>query len=298
MDYSNIKTFMAIAETRSLSKAAEMLFLSQSTVSYRLKALEQEIGTELIQREQGKGFVTLTTKGEEFMDIAERWLSLHRDTDVWKTQKTLYELNIGGVDSLNTCIFQELYKNVLITDAHMIIKVGSHWTVTIYKMIENHEIDVGFVLWKLPYKSIECKPLFSERMVVISSSLSDFPEIVSPNELNPEKEIFMYHGPSFQLWHDSLWERHTARFSTVDTVALLSSFIDVPDFWSIVPISAAKKLCRSSIKISEISNPPPERTCYKITNKHPIPNKLKSLETFDSILKDFLESKSFSSILE
>ncbi|HBD63081.1 MAG TPA: LysR family transcriptional regulator, partial [Clostridiales bacterium] len=108
MDYSNIKTFMAIAETRSLSKAAEMLFLSQSTVSYRLKALEQEIGTELIQREQGKGFVTLTTKGEEFMDIAERWLSLHRDTDVWKTQRTLYELNIGGVDSLNTCIFQEL----------------------------------------------------------------------------------------------------------------------------------------------------------------------------------------------
>ncbi len=298
MDYSNIKTFMAIAETRSLSKAAEMLFLSQSTVSYRLKALEQEIGAELIQREQGKGFVTLTTKGEEFMDIAERWLSLHRDTEVWKTQKALYELNIGGVDSLNTCIFQELYKNVLINDAHMIIKVGSHWTVTIYKMIENHEIDVGFVLWKLPYKNIECKPLFSERMVMISSSRSDFPEIVSPSELNPEKEIFMYHGPSFQLWHDSLWERHTARFSTVDTVTLLSSFIDVPDFWSIVPISAAKKLCRSSIKISEISNPPPERTCYKITNKNPIPNKLKSLETFDSILKDFLESESFSSILK
>ncbi len=298
MDYSNIKTFMAIAETRSLSKAAEMLFLSQSTVSYRLKALEQEIGTELIQREQGKGFVTLTTKGEEFMDIAERWLSLHRDTDVWKTQRTLYELNIGGVDSLNTCIFQELYKNVLINDAHMIIKVGSHWTVTIYKMIENHEIDVGFVLWKLPYKNIECKPLFSERMVAISSSRSDFPEIVSPNELNPEKEIFMYHGPSFQLWHDELWERHPARFSTVDTVTLLSSFIDVPDFWSIVPISAAKKLCKNSIKISEISNPPPDRTCYKITNKNPIPNKLKSLETFDFILKDFLESESFSAILK
>ncbi len=298
MNYSNIKTFLAIAETRSLSKAAELLFLSQSTVSYRLKTLEQEIGAELIQREQGKGFINLTAKGEEFIDIAKRWMSLYKDTEVWKTQKTLYELNIGGVDSLNTYVFYELYKKVLTSDSHMIINVGSHWTVTMYKMVENHEIDIGFVLWKLPYKNIACKTLFSERMVVISSSCSGFKDMVHPADLDPDKEIFMYHGPNFQLWHDALWKNRSAKFSTVDTASLLNSFIDIPDFWSIVPISVAKKLYKSNITISEITDPPPERVCYQITNRNPIPNKLKSLENFNNILEDFLKSEIFASIIK
>ncbi len=298
MDYSNIETFMVIAETRSLSRAAEILFLSQSTISYRLKVLEKEVGTELIQREQGKGFISLTAKGEEFKNIADRWMALYRDTEVWKTQKTLYELNIGSVDSLNSCVFYELYKKVLTGDEHMAIKVSSHWTVTIYKMIENYDIDVGFVLWELPYKNITCKPLFKERMVVISSSFSGFPEIVHPSDLNPDKEIFMYHGPNFQLWHDSLWKNGSDNFSTVDTVSLLNSFIDIPDFWSIVPISAAKKLLKNEIKISEIADPPPERVCYKITNKNPIPNKVRALDNFNSILNDFLENKAFNYIIK
>lgn len=297
MDYSNIETFLAIAETRSLSRAAEILFLSQSTVSYRLKTLEHEIGSELIQREQGKGFINLTAKGEEFMDIAKRWISLYKDTEIWKTQKTLYELNIGGVDSLNTGVFHELYKKVLTSDSHMIINVGSHWTVTMYKMVENHEIDIGFVLWELPYKNIVCKPLFRERMVIISSSCSGFPDIVHSADLNPEKEIFMYQGPNFQLWHDSLWKNRSAKFSTVDTMSLLSSFTDIPDFWSIVPISSARKLCNNTITISEIADPPPERVCYKITNRNPIPNKLNSLENFNNILEDFLKSDIFASII-
>ncbi|WP_313346594.1 LysR family transcriptional regulator [Sedimentibacter sp.] len=291
MDYTNVETFLAIAETRSLSRAAELLFLSQSTVSYRLKALEQEIGSELIQREQGKGFITLTTKGEEFINIAERWKSLHKDTEVWKIQKALHELSIGGVDSLNTYIFYELYRKILKSDRHMIIRVSTHWTVTIYKMIENYEIDTGFVLWELPYKNITCKPLFSENMVLISSSGSDLPDIVNPTDLKPDKGIFMYHGPKFQLWHENIWQNHTTKFSTVDTVALLSLFMDIPDFWSIVPFSVAKKFNKKNITISKIIDPPPKRICYQITNKNPIPNKIKSLEIFDDILEDFIKNE-------
>lgn len=289
MDYNSVETFLTIAETRSLSKAAETLFLTQSTISYRLKALEQEIGCELIQREQGKGFITLTNKGEEFIDIAERWKALHKDTEVWKTQKTLYELNIGGVDSLNTYVFYELYKKILKSNTHMVIRVSTHWTITIYRMIENFEIDMGFVLWELPYKNIICKPLFSERMVIISSSRSNFPETINPNDLDPDKEIFMYHGPKFQAWHDNLWKNSSAKFSTVDTISLLSSFMDITDFWSIIPISAAKKLCKNDFVISEIEDPPPERVCYQITNKNPIPLKAEALNYFNNILENFLE---------
>lgn len=273
--------------------------MTQSTISYRLKSLEEEIDCELIHREQGKGFITLTKKGEEFITIAERWKSLHKDTEVWKTQKNLYELNIGSVDSLNTYIFYELYKKILKSDTHMVIKVSTHWTVTIYKMIENYELDTGFVLWELPYKNITCKPLFSEKMVLISSANSGLAEIVNPAALDPNNGIFMYHGPRFQLWQDNLLENRSTRFSTVDTVSLLSAFTDIPDFWTIVPISVAKKLRKSdnNIVISEIIDPPPERVCYQITNKNPIPIKAESLEYFNDILEDFVKSEFFDLIL-
>lgn len=291
MNYSNIETFLAIVETRSLSKAAEKLFLSQSTVSYRLQALEQEIGAELVYREQGKSFIALTLKGEEFISIAQRWISLFRDTEIWKAQKPLHKLNVGSVDSLNTCIFFELYRTILRNNIPLIINVSSHWTVTIHKMIENHEIDIGFVLWQIPSKNIVSKPLFSEKRVIISSSESNFPNKVHPKELDPSKEICLYGGPNFQLWHDNWWDNSKRESLSVDTVSLLSSLIEVVDFWSIVPISIAKKLEKSKpIAISEIFDPPPERVTYQIINKSPSPNKLKSLQIFEDDLQSFLAS--------
>lgn len=298
MNYTNVKTFLSIAETRSLSKAAKMLFLSQSTVSYRLKVLEEEMGFELIQREQGKGFITLTEKGEEFVNIAQRWVSLFEDTSAWKTQKSLYKLNIGCVDSINTCLFFEMYKSLLKNDTPIAINIGTHWSITIYKLIENYEIDVGFALSQFPSKNILCKPLFRERMVLISSTESNLPGIVHLADLDADKEIYLYCGPVFQTWHDNFFQNTQRYFSSVDTITLLSSFIDVPDFWSIVPISTAKKLAKSNnIKISEVADSLPERTCYQITNRNPIPNKLKVLEIFDKTMEDFLKSDFFTSII-
>ncbi|MFQ7788699.1 MAG: LysR family transcriptional regulator [Blautia massiliensis (ex Durand et al. 2017)] len=48
MTYQDIHTFLTIASSSSLSKAAESLFVSQPALSHRLSALEEELGTELI----------------------------------------------------------------------------------------------------------------------------------------------------------------------------------------------------------------------------------------------------------
>ena len=51
MTYQDIHTFLTIASSSSLSKAAESLFVSQPALSHRLSALEEELGTELIIRD-------------------------------------------------------------------------------------------------------------------------------------------------------------------------------------------------------------------------------------------------------
>ncbi|MBE6012013.1 MAG: LysR family transcriptional regulator, partial [Lachnospiraceae bacterium] len=205
-----IKTFLAIVETNSLAKAAEKLFLSQSTVSYRLNELEQELGIQLIMREQGKRFITLTREGEEFIAIAERWLSLERDTDDWKNkgQDNMY-LKIGSVDSLNSYIFPPLFRSIISGDNPFTINVSSHWTFTVYNLLKNYELDLGLVLGIINFSDILSYPVFQEKLVLATYDYSEKftgKEEISPCTLDPENEIYVNWGTDYVSWHDKWWD--------------------------------------------------------------------------------------------
>ena len=53
MDQETLLIFLTIVSTNSVSKAAEQLYISQSSVSKRLQQLETEIGVPLITRKKG-----------------------------------------------------------------------------------------------------------------------------------------------------------------------------------------------------------------------------------------------------
>jgi LysR family pca operon transcriptional activator len=63
-------TFLEVARRRNISRAAEALALSQTAVSWRVRALETQIGARLFER-SGKG-VKLTATGEVFLEHAVR----------------------------------------------------------------------------------------------------------------------------------------------------------------------------------------------------------------------------------
>ena len=88
MDLSEIETFLTIVNTKSITKTADILFLSQPTVSHRLKALEKELGFPLIVRKKGFKNVELTSKGSEFVSIAERYISCGRKPRYWPRTET------------------------------------------------------------------------------------------------------------------------------------------------------------------------------------------------------------------
>lgn len=64
-----IKTFLSIVETGSLVKASKQLNITQSTVTSRLKSLEDEIGQTLLHRK--KSGMVLTSSGIKFKQYAE-----------------------------------------------------------------------------------------------------------------------------------------------------------------------------------------------------------------------------------
>ena len=64
MNIDLARTFLEIAETGNFNKAAERLDVTQSTVSMRIKALEDEIGRPLFTR--SKTGTELTPAGHQF----------------------------------------------------------------------------------------------------------------------------------------------------------------------------------------------------------------------------------------
>ena len=51
MDFHHLKYFVEVADKKSFSKAARTLHISQSAISRTIKALEEELGVQLLQRE-------------------------------------------------------------------------------------------------------------------------------------------------------------------------------------------------------------------------------------------------------
>src|SRR5947207_13367029 len=69
MDWDNLKFFLALAETGSLSRASEKLRVDHSTVSRRIEMLEQDLGVRVVERLSRS--YRLTAEGEQVRDRAK-----------------------------------------------------------------------------------------------------------------------------------------------------------------------------------------------------------------------------------
>ena len=70
MDWDRLRVFQTVAQAQSLTKAGEVLNLSQSAVSRQISALEESLGVSLFHR-HARGLV-LTEQGEMLFRTAER----------------------------------------------------------------------------------------------------------------------------------------------------------------------------------------------------------------------------------
>jgi len=74
MDTELVKTFLEIVSTRSFIRAAERLNVAQTTVSARIRTLEERLGRPLFVR--NKGGASLTPAGEQFLRYAPAFVQL------------------------------------------------------------------------------------------------------------------------------------------------------------------------------------------------------------------------------
>lgn len=73
LDHDTIRSFIKVAECSSFSKAAELLHKTPAAISYRIKTLEDDVGTQLFLRTTRS--VSLTPAGLHLLEQCRMWLS-------------------------------------------------------------------------------------------------------------------------------------------------------------------------------------------------------------------------------
>ena len=72
MELRHLRYFLAVADTRGFTRAAELLHVTQPTLSHQIKQLETMVGTKVLERSTKE--VELTAAGRLFKPYCERIL--------------------------------------------------------------------------------------------------------------------------------------------------------------------------------------------------------------------------------
>lgn len=173
MQFQQLLYFVAVAETRHFTRAAERVHVSQPSLSQQIKALENELGAELFSRARGN--ITLTDAGEALLPLARRILA-DADTARIEVQELAQlrrgRVRLGATPSLCTGLLPDVLR--AFHDRHpgiqlLIEEGGSHDLV---RELARGALDLALIVLPLPAGSpaLTTIELLQEDLVVVSSA--------------------------------------------------------------------------------------------------------------------------------
>ncbi|KZN66072.1 hypothetical protein N473_10915 [Pseudoalteromonas luteoviolacea CPMOR-1] len=146
MEFYHLRSFVVVAETGNLTKAAKQLFTTPPAVSAHIRALEDELKTNLFER-TSKG-MRLTPKGEQLRLQAQKTLDSARDMvnlAVANAEQIIGTFKLGLNREASTLRVAELV-NALINHCPGIeLELHALNTGQILEKVTKGELDGGFV---------------------------------------------------------------------------------------------------------------------------------------------------------
>ncbi|MFT6632476.1 MAG: DNA-binding transcriptional LysR family regulator [Bacteriovoracaceae bacterium] len=151
MELTRINYFMAIAQTQSIRKAAELLNISPAAISKSMKVLEEELGHKLFLS-NNKG-IELTPNGQivykSFSGVTD---SLNQLDQQLEKQNSLSSLRLGTFEGFATYFVGPLTKEMNMFNSFHIHRLGPG---TIESSLKNNEIDLGITYIPIPTDGVQ-----------------------------------------------------------------------------------------------------------------------------------------------
>jgi LysR family transcriptional regulator, transcriptional activator of the cysJI operon len=145
VNIENIEAFVNINHYGSFNKAADVLFLSQPTVTARIQSLERELDCRLFDR-MGKQ-INLTDKGKQFLPYAQQILQIYQMGKHQIQSRGLLpnELRIGSTVSVSNYLMPHLLIHLQKRYPNLIFKLTTAPTDALIDKLKSKEIDLAFI---------------------------------------------------------------------------------------------------------------------------------------------------------
>ena len=191
MTNAEIEAFLTICEYGSISKAAEKLFISQSSLSTKIKTLENKMGCALFVRGKGLRGIHLTEEGRRFLELAIKYQKIIDEMmEIGKTSKTP-KLRVSSINSMGTYLLTPAYENFLQKMPDVVLEIQDMATDSVYISMENGFTDLGFTVSRRENRKTVTYPAFSEPMVFICPYNADYPDVIELNMLDIKNEVYI-----------------------------------------------------------------------------------------------------------
>lgn len=242
MTSAEIEAFLAVCRWKTITGAAQKLYINQSSLSIRLKTLENEIGGPLFVRQKGLREIALTPAGETFYQLALQY------EDITKKMLSVYSqprqtLHVASINSLGAHLLPQVYELFMQKYPEIELVVQDMETDAADRSILQGKTDLAFTTSSESTHPLSVVPIFSEEMVFVCSADSHYPDYVTQDILDLKREVYAEWCAALTQWHASAFGRDTHPKVSVVIMEQLRFFIAKTGSWAIVPGSVARWLC-------------------------------------------------------
>lgn len=246
MTFDQLRFFVVLAETMNYTRAAEILYISQPTLSRQIMLLEEELETKLFIRTYKS--LTLSPAGEIFLEESRKVLlhtrRMYDRMDQFKmgAQGTLLCATLGMFYPQ----IQDMFREFCCANPDVRLIMKQLPTGSVKKTVQNGEGDVGicfsFELTEKNASEFEVEPLFNEdfRLIVSDTHPLANRTSVTIEELR-EEHLILLGNDSFPFIR-KMWERlnisnvtRTAEIHDADEIQSVILNVQTGRFISVLP---------------------------------------------------------------
>lgn len=242
MTHSEIEAFLAVCEYKTISKAAEMLFVSQSSLSERIKTLESKAGCILFRRSKGIREAILTTEGKRFLRLALQYKEIYEKMLTVGQAEHSEQLRVSSFNSVGGYLLPLVYENFSQAYPQIQLIAQDISTEQACHNLEHNETDLSFTTEHINTEQLMTISMLSEPMVFVCPQTAPYPEEVRLDMLEAKDEVYLKWSNDYIRWHESAFGVDVKQYACIALADQFRYFAHNHNCWAIVPQSVAKGL--------------------------------------------------------
>jgi DNA-binding transcriptional LysR family regulator len=224
MNLRFVEAFYWVGTFKSITRAAEKLYLTQPGVSSRIQALEEELGVILIDRRE-KQQLRLTAAGLRLMSYAERLLMLQRDLrdELGSGIPAAANLRIGAIESVLHTWLIPLIEDLRQGNPELELELTVETTPVLVEQIRRGNLDLIFAALPVSGDGIRSRTLPSLELVFVGRGPAGRPWTLA--EIAEHEVLTFQRGSQPQVALTDMFKAARIEPKKVHTVSSISAMV-------------------------------------------------------------------------